>query len=117
MSFAYAKLSEAVLLTSAGNTTFTNPTSTTSYIRMIIIHNVNTSAETVSLYNVPDSGGSAGTLSDTENRFYKESLDAGATRIIEFPAPGLVLTDENDTIQGSCTVDSKVIIWAYGGQE
>jgi hypothetical protein len=117
MAFNYAKLAEAELLDSSGVTIFTNPVSTTTYIRSIILHNVNTIVETVSLYNVPDSTGSAGTLSDTTNRIYKEELEAGDTRILEFPTPGLVLTDANDTIQGLCTVNNKVIVYMYGGQE
>jgi len=117
MAFNYAKLAEAELLDNSGVTIFTNPASITTYIRSIIFHNINTIAETVSLYNVPDSAGSAGTLSDTANRIYKEELEAGDTRLLEFPAPGLILTDENDTIQGLCTVDDKVIVYMYGGQE
>jgi|WetSurSiteA1Bulk_404760.scaffolds.fasta_scaffold08911_4 hypothetical protein len=120
MAFDYSRLAEGVKLapTASGAVAcVTNPSTTTTYIRMIVVHNVNSTTETVSLYNVPDSGGSVGTASDTTNRFYKEDLPAGATRILEFQAPGIVLIDTNDTIQGVCSVYEKVLVWAYGGAE
>lgn len=120
MAFAYAKLAEAVHLDVVATDAVTivaNPVSTTTYIRCIIIHNVNTTTEAVTLYLVPDSAGSEGADSETTNRFYKEDLPAGSTRILEFPVPGLVLTDQNDTLQGACTTHEKVLVWVYGGQE
>ena len=120
MAFAYSKLAEAVHLDVTGTDAVTivaNPAGKTTYIRSIIIHNVNTTAETITLYLVPDNATSEGEDSETTNRFYKEDLPAGSTRILEFPIPGLVLTDENDTLQGACTVHEKVLVWVYGGQE
>lgn len=120
MAFAYKKLAEAVHLDVVATDAVTlvaNPSGKTTYIRSIILHNINTTTETVTLYIVPDSGASEGADSDTTNRFYKEDLLAGATRIIEFPIPGIVLTDENDTLQGACTTHEKVLAWVYGGQE
>jgi hypothetical protein len=120
MAFAYKKLTEAVHLDVTGTDAVTlvaNPSGKTTYIRCIILHNVNTTTETVTLYIVADSAGSEGEDSDTTNRFYKEDILAGSTRIIEFPIPGIVLTDQNDTLQGACTTHEKVLAWVYGGEE
>ena len=116
MAFAYGKLAEAVALQAAGSDII-DSASGTKYIRSIVLHNVNTTAEVVSLYLVPDSAGSKGALSDTTNRFYYESLPAGSTRIIEITPPGLMLVDNHDSIQGKTTVNSKTLVWVYGGSE
>jgi hypothetical protein len=116
MAFAYSKLAEAVALQAAGSDII-DSASGTKYIKIIVIHNVNTAAEAVSLYLVPDSGGSKGSLSDTANRFYYETLPAGATRILEIAPPGLMLVDNHDSLQGKTTVNSKVLVWVYGGSE
>jgi len=120
MAFGYLRLADAVHLDVTGTdavTIYANPSGKTTYIRSIIIHNVNTTTETVTLYIVADNASSEGADSDTTNRFYKEDLPAGSTRILEFPAPGIMLVDQNDTLQGACTTHEKVLVWAYGGQE
>lgn len=120
MAFDYKILAEAVHLDviSTDAVSFViNPVGKITYVREIIIHNVNTTIETVTLYNVKNSGGSEGADSDTTNRFYKEDLMGGSTRILEFPTPGVMLIAENDTLQGACTTHEKVLVWAYGGQE
>jgi hypothetical protein len=116
MAYDHARLAEAIALQSSA-TDIIDSASGTKYPRVLLIHNVNTIAETVSLYLVPDSGGSKGSASDTTNRFYYEVLAGGATRFVEVPPPGLMLVDNHDSIQGKCTINSKVLVWAYGGQE
>lgn len=116
MAFAYANLIPITTLPNSAGAVYTNPASKTSYVRSIVLHNANTTAETVKLYLVPDSTGAVGTAGVT-NKIFEEEMAAGATTIIEFPAPGLMLTDENDTIQGVTTTASKVTITATGGAE
>lgn len=116
MAFEYDRLTEITTIPAAAGAVFTNPASQTTYVRMIEIHNGNTSAEAIKLYNVPDNAGAVGTAGIT-NEFYAETLDAGETRIIEYAIPGKILKDTNDTIQGITDTVSKVSISIYGGKE
>ena len=116
MSFAYSRLKEIGYLSDSAAAVVTNAASTTTYIRSIILHNTHTSALTVTLYNVPDNAGAVGTAASA-NQFYDESIGASDIVMLEFPAPGIVLEDTNDTIQGVCGTASKVTIQAYGGSE
>lgn len=121
MAFAYSPLLDAAaeiittIATSAG-AVYTNPAGTTSYVRTIAIHNTHTSAEAVAVYLVPDNAGAVGTAGNT-NRIFYESIAPNDTRIIEYPAPGLMLVDENDTIQAVTTTASRVTITITGGKE
>ena len=116
MAFTYSQLTPITTIASSAGAVYTNPSSKTSYVRSIILHNTNTSAEAVVLYNVPDNSGSVGTAAAT-NQFYKTSVAADTTVIIEFPVPGLVLSDTNDTIQATTTTASKVTIQISGATE
>lgn len=116
MAFAYGKLAEITTIAGAAAAIYTNPAATTTYIRGIIIHNGNTTVETVILYKVPDATGSVGTAA-TANEMYYEVMAPRSTTTIEFPAPGLMLTDVNDTIQGTTTTASKVSIQFIGATE
>lgn len=49
--------------------------------------------------------------------FYKESMIAGATTILDFGTPGIILVDTNDTIQAVTDTVSKVTIQIMGGKE
>ena len=116
MAFAYSRLAEITTIADTAGALITNAASTTSYVRLIVLHNANTSAETVILYNVPDNAAAVGTAAIT-NKFFEQSMDANETRILEFAAPGILLDDENDTIQGVTDTASKVTFQAYGGAE
>lgn len=116
MAFAYSRLTQITTIANAAAEVYTLPASTTAYIRSIILHNTNTTAETVILYNVPDNAGAAGTAADA-NTFYEVSLSPNETHILEFAIPGIMLVDENDTIQATTTTASKVTIQIYGGTE
>jgi hypothetical protein len=85
---------------------------TTSYIRVVIIHNTNTTDESVTLYYRP-----AGVTITSAHEFYKETISAGATRIIELAVPGIILTANSDAISGVTTTGSKVTVQLYGAQE
>ena len=115
-TFSYSRLLEITTIANSVGAVFTNPASQITYIRNIILHNANTATEVVTLWNVPDSGGSAGTAGDT-NKFFKKTLAVDETVILEFPAPGIVLENTNDTIQADCDTASKVTIQMYGGKE
>ena len=116
MAFDYSLLKEIATIADSAASVYTNPAATKSYVRLIIIHNTNSTAEVVQLYNVPDSTGSLGTAGDT-NKFYYESMAANATSIIDLGTPGLILEDTNDSIQAVTTTASKVTIQIMGGTE
>ena len=116
MSFSYDRLTDVTTIASSAGALFTQPSSQVTYIRLIIMHNANTTAEAVVLYDVPDSTGSVGTAGVT-NRFFSATLQPGETVMIEFAAPGKILKDTNETIQGATTTASKVTFAMYGGKE
>ena len=116
MAFAYKRVLEITTLPAAAASVYANPAATTIYIRGIILHNGNTVTEVVKLYNVPDDAGVVGTAAVT-NEMYSESIIAGATTILEFSAPGIMLTDTNDSIQGATTNADKVTIQILGATE
>ncbi len=114
MAFAYRQILKITTIASTAGTLYTHSTGTYAhtYIRSIIIHNANTTAELVKLYYLA-SGGTAGAT----NEFYSETLNPGDTRIIEFTPPGLMMTDNGDFIQGVTTTASKVTIQFMGGTD
>ena len=116
MIFAYKRVLEITTLPVVAASVYANPAATTTYIRGIILHNGNTVTEAVKLYNVPDNAGAVGTAAVT-NEMYSESMATGATTVLEFSAPGIMLTDENDSIQGVTTNADKVTIQLLGATE
>lgn len=116
MAFDYLRIQEIAQLGNSAGTLYANPSSKKTYIRLIVLHNTNTTSETVRLYLVPDSSGSEGSAGDA-NKFYQGTISPNDTVIMEFPTVGLMLIDTNDTIQGYSTTASKVTCQIYGGQE
>lgn len=116
MAFDYARLAQITTIPSTVGSVYANPSSKKSYIRLIQLFNSNTSEETVKLYNVPDSTGSVGTAA-ANNQFYEVAVKPKETVLIEYNAPGLILTDTNDTIQAVTTTASTVTIEIIGGLE
>ncbi len=116
MPFIYARLIEITTLPSTVGIMFTQPSGQKSYIRNIILHNTNTTTETVKLYKVPNNGNAVGTAADINN-FYQDNLLANQTQIIDFSIPGLMLIDLNETIQGVTTTASKVTIEINGATD
>ena len=101
---------DAAYIASSAGAIYTNEATETSFIKSVVIHNTNTTAETVKLYVVPDSGGSLGTAG-VSNLMHNISVAADATVHIEFPGPGIVLKGTKDSIQAVTTTASKVTYW------
>ena len=112
MSLSYPKLADIQFVPSSAGTLYANPAATKTYIRGLILFNGNTSSELVKLYNVPDSAAVAGTAA-AGNQFEEYTMIAKENLIIDFKYP-VVLSDENDTLQGSATTASKVTIQILG---
>ena len=102
---------------SAVGAIFTNGSSVTTYARLITIHNAYSVSENVSIYLVPNSGGSVGTAVDTGNRIEYLTVVGNDTVNLEFAAPGLRMAAQNDSIQAKTTTDSHVMIYISGFQE
>jgi len=115
MARQFTRLVDIQYVASSASAVYTNASSTTTYIKSLVLYNGNTSAETVRLYNVPDSGGSAGTAAD-DNQFAEVSLASKETLMFDLPYP-ITLIDENDTIQASTTTGSKVTIQILGDKD
>jgi hypothetical protein len=108
----FAGLGGPVVIPSTVGAVYTVPASTTVYIKTMIVHNTNTSAETVTIHVVPNSGGSVGTAA-AANRIYNFALSGGESLTIELSFP-ITLTAQNDTIQAATTTASKVNILFLG---
>ena len=80
------------------------------------LHNTDASALTVALHLVPNGAGSVGTAAST-NMFYNVSIPSNGTRILEYAVPGLMLDEENDTIQAVTSIAAKITYTITGGQE
>lgn len=77
---------------------YTNAVSTKTYIKAFVLHNTGiTTTAYCTLYQVPNSGGSVGVAS-TSNQFFTQYINPGETVFLEYPYP-LTMTSTNDTIQ------------------
>ena len=117
MAFDYDVLVEISTLDSSIQTIFTQtPDPAKSFIRTIILHNSNISSERVQIYKVPVTSGMIGSADDT-NKFIDTTLEPGATMLFEFASPGIIIKNENDTIQAIATSSGTITIQVYGGVE
>jgi hypothetical protein len=124
MAFTYTRLLEGTTLTnSLSSPLITNPAGKTKYIRAIVLCNYHaTDSSQVKLFNVPDNSLAIRSASAQYQIFGTwsgsiDNIDAGQTVILEFPAPGLMLKDQNDTFYGSSSVSSAVSIQIFGAEE
>lgn len=108
------RLTELVYIANSVASIYANPSSTTSFVRGLILHNTNTTTETVTVHWVPDSTGSVGTASNA-TRFMKIQLIADETFVLELPF-ALVMKDTNESIQAVTTTASKVTCAVIGDQ-
>jgi hypothetical protein len=108
----YTRLADIQYVPATVGAIYTNPASTKTYITGFVIFNGNSTAELVKLYNVPNSGASAGTAG-AANQFYEKSVASKATEIINLPYP-ITLLDLNDTIQADTDTASFVTIQLLG---
>jgi hypothetical protein len=112
MARQFTRLANIQYVASSAGSIYSNPASTKTYIKSFILFNGNTTAETVKLYNVPDSTGSVGTAG-AANQFAELVLGAGETLMFDLPYP-ITIIDENDSIQAVTTTASKVTVQILG---
>ena len=98
---ALAKTGLGFPVACAENTTttlYTNPASTTTYIRSILFHNTTVdNSITISLHLIQNNAGSVGTTSDS-NKILRITLDGTDTYFMELAFP-IVLTAANDSLR------------------
>lgn len=116
MTFTIKKLADIQYIPSSAGSIFTNPADTTTGIKSIVLFNGNTTAETVKLYAVPNSGGSLGTAGPG-NIFFQQDIAPNETRSFVFDGAPLCLDAENDSIQAVTTTGSKVTVLLAGAQD
>lgn len=115
MARQFTRLADIQYVGSTAAAIYTNPASTKTYIKSLLLFNGNTTAETVKLYNVPNNGASAGTAG-VGNQFAEFVLAAGETLMFDLPYP-ITIIDENDTMQASTTTASKVTVQLLGDKD
>lgn len=113
MAITRGRLADIQTVPSSAGSLYSNAASTKTFIKGVTLFNSNTTAETVKLYNVPDSSGSVGTAGVT-NQVLEVSLASLETFVFEWPDDGLTLQDTNDSLQGVTTTASKVTIMIHG---
>jgi hypothetical protein len=116
MAISRGKLADIQYVASSAGSIYTNAAATKTFIAGFTLFNGNTTAETVKLYYVPDSGGSLGTAS-VSNQFLEISMASLETFVFEAPSDGIVLTDTNDSIQAVTTTASKVTVMIHGTKD
>ena len=116
MAITRGKLADIQYVASSAGSIYSNPSSTKTFISGFTFFNTNITAETVKVYNVPDSGGNVGVAS-TSNQFLEISLASLETFIFEAPSDGIVLSDTNDSVQASTTTASKVTVQIHGTKD
>lgn len=115
MALQRTKLSDIQTLPSSVGVLYANPAGMRTYIRGILLHNTGSGTETVRLHNVPDAATVLGAPA-AANRFAELPVAAKATVTLQFPYV-IVLSDENDSIQGSSSTAATVTIQILGDKE
>jgi hypothetical protein len=113
MTIIHGRLADIQTIPSTAGSIYTNSSATETFVKGITLFNSNVTAETVKIYQVPAAGGTVGIASVT-NQFLEISLASLETFVFELPGDGAVLENENDSIQGVTTTDSKVTIQIHG---
>jgi len=115
MALLRTRLADIQYIAAAAGSIYSNAAATKTYIRGLILHNGNTTSETVTVHNVPDSSGSLGTAG-VSNKFLKVALAADETLFVDLTYP-IALTDTNDSIQAVTTTASKVTVQVLGDKD
>lgn len=115
MSLQRAKLADIQYIGASAASIYANPAVTKTFVKGLVLHNTNTTSETVQVYVVPDSASALGTAG-AGNRILVLSLPANDTLFVEFPY-SVTLTDTNDSIQAQTTTASKVTVLLLGDKD
>ena len=86
------------------------------FIKLIILHNINTTTETIELFYVPTDASVAAETRDS-HKIWQLELSADETMMLEMPVPGIILDEADCYLKGKSTTTDKVSIQIYGGVE
>ena len=116
-SFEYRQLTEIQIIDSTSSEVFVNNPVKKSYVRNIILFNGDSTAVVnVKLYKVKNVAGVVDTV-DPSNQMYDADLNPGDRVSIEYPIPGSILDELNDSIQAVADVSNVVTIEIIGADE
>lgn len=115
MALQRDKIAAIATLNAAAASLYTNPTGVKAYVKGIILHNTNSTAETIELHNAPNNGGAMGAAS-LNNRFLRVSLVADETLFVDLSYP-IVLSESGDALLGKSTTAGKVTVQLLGDKE
>ena len=118
MALQNTRLADIQYVPSTVGSIYSNPATTKSYLKGLLLFNGNTSTETVKIYNVPDASAALGTAG-VSNQIAEFSLIAKETLFFPLNVDGMptVLLDTNDSIQAVTTTASKVTVCVIGDKE
>lgn len=108
----YTRIADPQFVSLSAAPLFTNPEKNTVFLKGVMLYNSSASTRNVSFHQVPASGISPGAAS-TLNEVFEIDLAPYQTYCFDLSYP-LVLTDEGDTFQASCSADSTVSINLLG---
>lgn len=112
MALARAKLADPQYVPAAAGSLYANPSSSKTLVVGLTLFNGNTTVETVKVYVVPDSAAALGTA-DASNQVLELEIEAKDTVFAAFPF-GVMLVDENDSVQAATNTASKVVALVHG---
>lgn len=115
MTRQFTRLTDIQYVATTAAALYTNPVSTTTYVKSFIIFNSGATSQIVKLYNVPDSTGSVGTAS-VANQFAEVQVVSKETFMLDLPYP-ITIIDQNDTIQAVTDTGSQVTIQVLGDKD
>ena len=112
MAFDYAMLTNVRPIYAVSSSIYTNPSSTTSYIRTIFFHVVTSSMQTISLWNL-----ASGTTVSSSNKIFQYTLSGSNSFMLELGIPGIILTNESASIWATTTDNNGTNVMIMGGKE
>lgn len=115
MAFEYYELKQIDTLPSSPTVMVTNGGSEVVYVRLIILHNTDSSNRNVKLWTVPN-----GSSAVDATKWYDDNMAPGETLEFNFGAPGspgIILPTSGDSLYAQADSAGLVTIQIYGGKD
>lgn len=108
----YEILTDITSVPDSATEMYANPEGKKTYVRLIVVHNRDTNANTITLNKVAYGASATGA-----NQFHEEEIEAKGVRQFEYNTPGLILKNEGDAIYARASASDKINIYISGGVE